>query len=578
MKITMRRVLCGAAGAALAAGVLVGVGTTAAFAATTPGWEPDGYSLGPIKLYDAAGNAVTGGKLDDHPSATYAVATGAGKAGDTKAQLYLALPVQGVDPANWSMDTLSAATAWPVSGAPSVVSSSTFPVATSTADDFSIGDVVGEFPNKSAVDGYANLYELRLYSAPGGVGQTYYRLDITVNTAADTWSIAYPASVGPATTVTSLASDVASPQDAGTAITLTATVNPAAAGSVEFFDGATDLGAGTYVASTGKATFKTTPASGDHSFTAKFTPADATAYAGSTSSALAYTIGTPATPTSTTLSVSPDSGSVADASGNLQVTLTAKVAPAGLDGSLHFFDGNTDLGVADSYTATTGIGAKTTTLTAGTHIITAAFTPADATYAKSISSNVSYSVVPQNFGTSQVQVTANDTTAPYTGNLVLAVGSGASAALTQVDATTDAGHPALASDATGHRHAWVFTGNLTGISVQDTRPSETGWKVTGQATAFANGNVSIPAANLGWDPALATGGDAEGTVKAGGSVASVLANTSSTGLSEPETLASAATGNGLGTQNLSTGLELRIPDTSPTGTYSSTLTLTLINP
>jgi hypothetical protein len=237
--------------------------------------------------------------------------------------------------------------------------------------------------------------------------------------------------------------------------------------------------------------------------------------------------------------------------------MTGKVQPTGLDGSLHFFDGATDLGVADTYTASTGVGGKTATLTAGSHTLTATFVPNDPAFAKSTSANVDYSVVPVNLGSSQIQLSANDASAPYTGNLALSVGSGTSAALAQVDPESAAGHPALASDATGHRHAWVFTGSLSGISVQDTRPSEAGWKLTGQATSFANGTVSVPAANLGWDPKLVTtGSDAEGTV----------------------VLASADKGNGLGTANFSSALELRIPDTSPAGNYSSTLTLTLINP
>jgi len=102
--------------------------------------------------------------------------------------------------------------------------------------------------------------------------------------------------------------------------------------------------------------------------------------------------------------------------------------------------------------------------------------------------------------------------------------------------------------------------------------------VTGQTTSFANGAVTVPAADLGWTPAVATGGDAEGTVTAGPSVASALAAKSSSGLSTPGKLASVAAGSGLGTANLGSGLELRIPDTSPTGTYTSTLTLTLVSP
>src|SRR5262249_30840744 len=151
--------------------------------------------------------------------------------------------------------------------------------------------------------------------------------------------------------------------------------------------------------------------------------------------------------------------------------------------------------------------------------------------------------------------------------------------LTQIDPATAAGHPVQATDPTGHRHAWVFTGNLTGVGVNDTRPSQPGWTVTGQSANFANGSTVIPAKNLGWAPALASGGDAEGTITVGGIIASILKLATSNGLFAPGgTLATCAAGNGLGTQNLSAAMELRIPDTSPVGTYTSTLTLTLVSP
>ena len=577
MRLSIRRALCGAAGAVLAAGVLVGV-PGVANAAVTPGWEPDSNALGNITFYDAAGKVITGGSLTSSPAAAYAAASGPGTAGDTKAIMYMYLPVQGVAPASWSGDTLTASTVFPNTSAPATVKNLTVPVASGADGDLRIADVVDEFPNTSAVDGYKGLYELRLFSAPKGVGGQYYRADIQVDSTAGTWTVVYPVG-GPATTTTSLAASPASPQKVGTAVTLSATVLPAAAGAVEFFDGTTDLGAGTYTASTGVATLSVTPTAGDHSYTAKFTPSDATAYNGSTSAALPFTVNA-LTATSTTLSVSPASGTTGDASGNLTVTLTAGVAPTGLDGSLHFFDGSTDLGVADSYTASTGVGVKSAVLNAAAspHKLTATFVPTNGNYSQSTSAVQDYTVVGQNSGTAQITVQANNSTEPYAGNLALQVTSGATAKLTQVDPTSDAGHPALASDSTGHRHAWVFTGGLTGVSVQDTRPTEPGWTVTGQSTSFANGAITVPAAYLGWTPAVATGGDAEGTVTAGPSIASALASTSSSGLSAPAKLASVATGSGLGTANLSSGLELRIPDTSPTGTYASTLTLTLVSP
>lgn len=579
MKIRIRSVLSGTAAIAVAAGVLM-VGAGAASAAVTPGWETDANALGGITLYDATGAVVTGGTLAGSPSVAYAAATGAGRAGDTKAQLFMYTPQQGVAPANWNGDSLTGSTNFPNTAAPANIKSLTVPVASGLANDLTVDDVIGEFPNNSTVAGYQNLYELRLYSIPAGLGSgTYYRVDIEVNATAGTWSVIYP--VGPVATTTTLTADPANSAPHATPVTLTAKVSPAAAGAVHFLDGTTDLGAGTYDAPTGTATLAVTPADGSHNFTAKFTPADATAFQPSTSTALPYTINTALKVTTTGLSASPVSPATGDSSGNASVTLTANVAPIGLDGSLHFFDGSTDLGVADSFTASTGVATKAVVLNgAGSpHYLTATFTPVDVTYAKSTSAILTYTVTLANYGTASIPVQAADNTPPYAGNLSLQVAAGTKASLVQVDPSTDAGHPVLAGDATGHRHAWVFTGNLTGVGVQDTRPSQPGWTVTGQATTFANGAITVPAENLGWAPALVTtGSDAEGSILAGGALKSILALVSSKGLSVPSKLASAAAANGLGTQNLSSALELRIPDTSPIGTYTSTITLTLVSP
>ena len=579
MKRHIRFVLAGTAALVVAAGVLV-VGAGAANAAVTPGWEPDANAQGGITLYNAQGAVVTGGTLTGAPSIAYASATAAGHAGDTKAQLYIYTPQQGVAPASWNGDSLTGQTPFPNTAAPAPINGLTVPVATGTTGDLTVGDVVDEFPNTSTAAGYQNLYELRLYSTPGGLGAgSYYRVDIEVNTTAGTWTVVYP--VGATATTTTLTASPESPAPHATSVPLTSRVSPAAAGTVRFTDGSTDLGAGTYNAATGIATLTITPSDGQHSFTAQFTSADTAAYQSSTSTALSYSVTSAATATATVLSASPASPAPADSSGNATVTLTATVTPTGLDGSLHVFDGSTDLGVVDSYTATTGIGTTAVVLSgAGSpHFLTATFMPVSVDYAKSTSAILSYTVVLPNAGTANIPVQADNTTPPYAGNLSLQVASGTTVNLVQVDASTDAGHPAQAGDATKHRRAWVFTGSLGGVAVVDTRPGEPGWTVTGQATAFVNGPVTIPASNLGWVPTLVTtGSDAEGSVAAGGALASSLAQASSTGLSQPGKLASAAAANGLGAQNLGSTLELRIPDTSPTGSYTSTLTLTLVSP
>ncbi|HKT04261.1 MAG TPA: Ig-like domain repeat protein [Rugosimonospora sp.] len=584
MKIRIRSALAGAAALVVAGGILVG-GGAAAYAAVTPGWEPDASALGSITFYNASGQVVNSGSLSTNPVALYAVASGPGRSGDTKAQLKAFTPQVGVLPGLWSGDILTGATNYPVTaaGTPAVISGTTNPVATGTATDFSFNDYIGEFPNSTTASGYQNLYELRLYTSGAGQGQgaTYYRTDVQVDTTAGTWTVVFPSAV--VTTTTLSGSPGAGNVAGGTSVTLTATVAATGAssipGSVHFFDGATDLGAASnYNASTGVATTTVTIAAGSsHTYTAAFTPADATAFGSSTSNALSYSAGTP---TTTTVSASPASPvTLAAGQTTASVNLTATVAPTGTAGGVHFFDGATDLG-AGTYTASSGTATMSASLAAGTHTITATFTPTATGFTPSTSLALSYTVIPSNFGTGSIQLQAQDNTAPYAGSLSFAVAT-TTVALTQVDPSTAAGHPALATDSTGHRHGWVFTGNLGGVKVSDTRPTQPGWTVTGQTADFTvpTGSQPVTAKYLGWSPALvSTGSNAEGTVTAGGSVSPYLSAPTSTGLSTATNLAKATAGSGLGDENLSAGLTLWIPDTSPTGAYQSTLTLTLVSP
>jgi hypothetical protein len=191
----------------------------------------------------------------------------------------------------------------------------------------------------------------------------------------------------------------------------------------------------------------------------------------------------------------------------------------------------------------------------------------------------------------QISVSARNNTQPWTGDLSLRVAPGAAVDLTQVPPDTDAGHPAVGGDP--QRRAWVFTGTLSGVAVQDTRPDQPGWAVTGQlgAVSWAGTGAGpagrrpwepggLSARHLGWAPSLVkAGSDAEGTVTAGPTVDPVLKTPASAGLAAPgAVLASAATGSGMGTQNLGASFLLWIPDTTPVGVITATLTLTLVSP
>ena len=188
------------------------------------------------------------------------------------------------------------------------------------------------------------------------------------------------------TTTTTVTAAPASPQVTGTSVTFTATVSPSAAGSVQFKDGAANLGAAQAV-SAGKATFATSSlAAGSHSISGVFTPTDSSAFKASTSAVLTYVISPPAATTTTTVvTAAPASPQVAGTS----VTFTATVSPSAA-GTVQFKDGASNLGTAQTVSAGKATLA-TTALAAGSHTITGVFTPTDPTaFTGSTSTAITY--------------------------------------------------------------------------------------------------------------------------------------------------------------------------------------------
>ena len=131
-----------------------------------------------------------------------------------------------------------------------------------------------------------------------------------------------------------------------------------------------------------------------------------------------------------------------------------------------------------------------------------------------------------------------------------------------------------------------FTGTLPTVTVTDTRvfPERIDegafWYVLGTSSDF-DGDAAqpdIPAANLGWAPAL-VGGTDPGEVAAGDEVKTVLdSGPNNVGLVDQELLAMASSSgdiNPTGSWSVNAGLFLKTPITVATGSYTSTLTLSL---
>ncbi|MBV9412683.1 MAG: hypothetical protein JO148_13890 [Acidimicrobiia bacterium] len=186
--------------AAVAAGgaALIGGGASAA---ATPPFEPDPNATGFLTFYNANGNVVTSGNINDAPFAAYVQASSAGRQGDNKATLFGALPKSGQATGAWSNEAMSASTTYPNASAPGALGSSSLPLVTMTSNDETLAGLQSDFPNTApSGDPYHGLYQLRIKtSGPGNPpGATYAETDIDIE--GSTWTQVYPVPGSPTTT------------------------------------------------------------------------------------------------------------------------------------------------------------------------------------------------------------------------------------------------------------------------------------------------------------------------------------------------------------------------------------------
>jgi hypothetical protein len=367
---------------------------------------------------------------------------------------------------------------------------------------------------------------------------------------------------GSTATSTSLAVTPGGPVNQGDSVTLKATVSPAAAGSVQFKDGAANLGSPVTVAG-GIAQMSTTSLSaGSHSLSAVFTSSDAS-FGNSSSAGVSLTVNHVVTNTTTTLSANPASG----ANEGDAVALTATVSPA-TAGTVQFKDGSSSLG--SPVTVSGGTAVKSTFPSAGAHTFTATFVPADAA-----SFNGSTSAeVPMTVGAHQgVSTDEQISTTVDAGALTISV-EGGNHNVTLPD-------PQLNSDAT----LLQTSGAINPILVSDTRAGNPGWSVSGQLTDFSNedGNAAhrINAGAVGWTPSVGTTSPnthpvAGPVVQADSGIGVDAAPASGKGLATSRSLAVAAAGSSTGTAQLKATVSLDAPTSTVAGKYTATLTLTAI--
>ncbi|SDJ46986.1 Ig-like domain (group 3) [Frankineae bacterium MT45] len=561
--------VAGLAVAALATAGLVAVAAPANAAGVTPGWQTPGNTdpneVGSISLFDASGNQILGGSINDTPIAAYAVGSTAPRAGDTTATLYAFTPKAGVAPGSFGGDPLSSSTSYPVAGAPASIST-TLPVVSGTSDDNSLAGYIAGRQNTdtSTTDGYGNLYELRLRTNKSQASSpaAYDAVDIEVT--GSTWQVVYPAPSVTATTTLLTASPASASQ--GDAVTLTATVSPSVSGTVQFKDGTTALGAP--VALVGSvATLPTSFATvGNHALSAVFTPA-ANAAVGASTGTLSFNIAhSAAVATTTGLAISgPTAAYSAD-------TLSATVTPSSAAGSVQFLDGSSVLG-----SAVVSAGSATLAYNLfgqGSHSLTAVFTPADAaSFTGSTSPAVPYTA------------DAPAGAAPALSDVKAEVAAGSLSISSPYTVTNpiDLGQLALDSTDTYLEASKPFGTSTDPIQVTDTRAGNLPWTATVQSTDFSSSTGSINGENLGLTALtpVATAGNAlpgaAGNVKTFDNAAALGVSTTDTGSlglkGSPHTFATAT--NGTGTIGFTGTLSLVAPSNTAAGNYIAHLTFTV---
>ncbi|WP_421742192.1 Ig-like domain-containing protein [Cellulomonas sp.] len=284
------------------------------------------------------------------------------------------------------------------------------------------------------------------------------------------------------------------------------------------------------------------------------------AISGTDTASLAWAIASPPITGSGPVAAATTTTLAATASG-VDLVLGATVSPVAAAGTVTFAEGATTLGSAPvaSGTASFTVTAPTT----GDHTYTATFTPTDP--AAYLSSTASQSVT-LGLANGSLTVTLTVPGAPVEpGALTLAVPS-TPVALT---GARDAGNTRVTA-----------SGALPQITVTDTRRDDllTGWRVNVQAADFTGTAGTVGAKYLGWAPATPVMDKLPGAplvVQAGAHVGSFLDDATSTGLGASKTLAQTTT-SGRGASRLGAALNLAIPASTAEGSYTSTITVTLV--
>ena len=605
--------------ASVAALALAGVGmaataapASAAYVSTNPpsynnGTTADPQSIGHIKFLDASGNQIIGGSLTNLGGAVYAVSDQTPRTGATKATLSVAAPDHTKVSSLWASQIISGSTNFPVAAGGSVptsVSGATGPVATLVTGDGNLASFLGV----AALDtttGYQGYLQLRIKDSGPGVAAatTWATTEIAFDSGAGTWTQVFPVVSVVTTAISAPTFSPVSPVASGTSVTLSSTVTPAnSTGSVHFFDGATDLGAATYNATTGVATLtlpsgftNATGADVAHSITAAFTPAGL--FGSSTSSTSSLTVQrVPAIATTTNMTLSQSTVTLGSAD---VLTATAVVTPASgaaVSGTVNFYvDGSSTANATKALVP--GDNGSTGAVTINLWGLTGSSSPGTAhTIVATFTDGTTWS------GSSSSAATVNVTAGPMGDpqNIQTSIAAGTLDLSTALTIST----PLLLPSMTLSTSADEYFSSLliTGLSMTDTRPGNLPYTLSLISTnlnklgvANPNPNESISGQNVGFNvtslvstnatPNTFLGSQNPGASTAGqnftgfnnAAAAHVqITDTGSQGLggSTPHPILHA--NQGTGTTVVAATMTIRAPTNLLDGTYAGTVTFSVL--
>jgi len=321
--------------------------------------------------------------------------------------------------------------------------------------------------------GYPGSVHFQGHEAFGGIPAGSYALDLTVSNV----RVQRTSATAAALVVDTVSNSISTPTVFATTTGVTlATVDLAAA---------TNASTATAVAYTGAPTVLT--AEGAAAFAAFYTAGTALDPV-SFSWPVEQAVVVPAAQQTATVLSAPASVTAGQAA-----TLTATVTPAAAAGTVQFFDGTTALASAPvaSGTATTSV-----TLAAGTHGITAVFTPSDAAlFVGSASAAASVVAVP---AATSPTVTVSKTTVDAAGETVTVTGSGFSPA----GSTTNGTRPPLAGRFGG---AYVSFGKYADVWKPSAGAASSTRKNDGTTTKWAVDPADL--ATVGTTQGIAMGAD-----------------------------------------------------------------------